>query len=123
MTDASGAKDILNSNYTNLNFDITYLDQTLTALSVPLGTQYAVQEAIQMTLSIQISGILTDLGQNTSNIFAHPSLLMQFLQRYNGYHMVSGIPVRHLASLTNVHQSSDSVSLRLGPTHPRPLSI
>jgi|SRR5271156_4347994 len=79
--------DILNPNYFSPDIFIIYQNGTQADPFEPNGqSTYGdiVLEAIHILLKILLSGILTDLGQkSSSNLFAQPPLLVQFLQEHN----------------------------------------
>ena len=66
-------------DYFNLTNSIIYLNHTVESEFVIPSTD-VVQEAVQIIFKLVLSGIQTDLGQNNSNLFAQPSVLVQFLQ-------------------------------------------
>ena len=81
------SENILSPNYFSLNILIKYQNGTQAGPFEPGGPGTygdSVVKAIHVLLKILLSGILTDLGQkSSSNLFAQPSLLIQFLQEHN----------------------------------------
>ena len=80
------SESILSQDYFDSSFQIIYQDGTQGNYvdGFDLLDDDIVEEAIDSFLKILSSGVLTDLGhQSTANLFAQPSVLVQFMQEHN----------------------------------------